>query len=128
FACTRTASSVSHCPTCTILSSVSLSYADEIERDRQSLPTRRSSDLSARSNARCRPARYRPRNTFARARTGKRNVGRALAKVFRRSEEHTSELQSRVDLVCRPLLEKKTRTRQNRKLQPRHLPQDIGTT
>src|SRR2546428_7609252 len=26
-----------------------------------------------------------------------------------RSEEHTSELQSRSDLVCRPLLEKKTR-------------------
>src|SRR6266536_6573022 len=28
-----------------------------------------------------------------------------------RSEEHTSELQSRVDLVCRRLLEKKKRTR-----------------
>src|SRR6266536_29682 len=28
-----------------------------------------------------------------------------------RSEEHTSELQSRVDLVCRLLLEKKKRTR-----------------
>src|SRR5438105_12564264 len=27
-----------------------------------------------------------------------------------RSEEHTSELQSRVDLVCRPLLEKKKTT------------------
>src|SRR5438105_6596920 len=30
-----------------------------------------------------------------------------LKKKFRRSEEHTSELQSRVDLVCRLLLEKK---------------------
>src|SRR5438105_10314354 len=29
-----------------------------------------------------------------------------------RSEEHTSELQSRVDLVCRLLLEKKNHTRQ----------------
>src|SRR5207247_4670832 len=28
--------------------------------------------------------------------------------IVRRSEEHTSELQSRVDLVCRLLLEKKT--------------------
>src|SRR5438105_12901654 len=28
-------------------------------------------------------------------------------KIGRRSEEHTSELQSRVDLVCRLLLEKK---------------------
>src|SRR5206468_9549882 len=27
--------------------------------------------------------------------------------VFKRSEEHTSELQSRSDLVCRPLLENK---------------------
>src|SRR5207249_10108219 len=30
-----------------------------------------------------------------------------IAKVTRRSEEHTSELQSRFDLVCRLLLEKK---------------------
>src|SRR5207247_8377764 len=30
-----------------------------------------------------------------------------LAHFHRRSEEHTSELQSRVDLVCRLLLEKK---------------------
>src|SRR5438105_10435667 len=32
-----------------------------------------------------------------------------------RSEEHTSELQSRVDLVCRLLLEKKTSTTRNRR-------------
>src|SRR5438105_7579254 len=31
-----------------------------------------------------------------------------------RSEEHTSELQSRVDLVCRLLLEKKNKTKTNR--------------
>src|SRR5438105_12123456 len=30
-----------------------------------------------------------------------------------RSEEHTSELQSRVDLVCRLLLEKKKKTKKN---------------
>src|SRR6266704_4943031 len=30
-----------------------------------------------------------------------------LSKVTRRSEEHTSELQSRFDIVCRLLLEKK---------------------
>src|SRR5207247_9739183 len=35
------------------------------------------------------------------------------AGVFARSEEHTSELQSRVDLVCRLLLEKKNK-RNNR--------------
>src|SRR5699024_11374046 len=39
----------------------------------------------------------------------KRNVPRTLISCMRsRSEEHTSELQSRFDLVCRLLLEKKT--------------------
>src|SRR5438105_6017924 len=33
--------------------------------------------------------------------------GEQPAEAFDRSEEHTSELQSRVDLVCRLLLEKK---------------------
>src|SRR2546429_7286561 len=33
--------------------------------------------------------------------------GRVAIAVFRRSEEHTSELQSRLHLVCRLLLEKK---------------------
>src|SRR5438067_9729678 len=38
-----------------------------------------------------------------------------------RSEEHTSELQSRFDLVCRLLLEKKkTRDRPRRRYPPRH--------
>src|SRR5699024_11758846 len=32
----------------------------------------------------------------------------------RRSEEHTSELQSRFDLVCRLLLEKKKKTKKNK--------------
>src|SRR5206468_8687929 len=35
---------------------------------------------------------------------------KAYAKARNRSEEHTSELQSRSDLVCRLLLEKKKRT------------------
>src|SRR5438105_9822365 len=34
---------------------------------------------------------------------------RISARARRRSEEHTSELQSRVDLVCRLLLEKKNK-------------------
>src|SRR5437868_10100564 len=41
-----------------------------------------------------------------------------------RSEEHTSELQSRFDLVCRLLLEKKKknkRTKKNRRHNTRHL-------
>src|SRR2546428_5513471 len=34
----------------------------------------------------------------------------SFARIVPRSEEHTSELQSRSDLVCRLLLEKKTNT------------------
>src|SRR5699024_12055063 len=41
--------------------------------------------------------------------TGTRAIRRALISVYR-SEEHTSELQSRFDLVCRLLLEKKKNT------------------
>src|SRR2546429_2284676 len=36
-----------------------------------------------------------------------RRISRACAAACRRSEEHTSELQSRLHLVCRLLLEKK---------------------
>src|SRR5438105_12821126 len=42
---------------------------------------------------------------------------------IRRSEEHTSELQSRVDLVCRLLLEKKNGVR--RRLRVDHAPRDF---
>src|SRR5699024_11909401 len=38
----------------------------------------------------------------------------ALAEADRRSEEHTSELQSRFDLVCRLLLEKKKKIKRKR--------------
>src|SRR5438105_9987677 len=38
------------------------------------------------------------------------------ASARRRSEEHTSELQSRVDLVCRLLLEKKKKKKKNIKV------------
>src|SRR5256886_7595279 len=42
---------------------------------------------------------------------------RSLPSFFSRSEEHTSELQSQSNLVCRLLLEKKNK--QNRKPAPR---------
>src|SRR5438067_9933858 len=45
--------------------------------------------------------------TFARVREA---VGQVI-----RSEEHTSELQSRFDLVCRLLLEKKKKKKKNKK-------------
>src|SRR5438874_7694948 len=38
-------------------------------------------------------------------------AGAAIVELARRSEEHTSELQSRRDLVCRLLLEKKKKPR-----------------
>src|SRR6266536_5582906 len=41
------------------------------------------------------------------ARAAPSRVGVPRRRRTRRSEEHTSELQSRVELVCRPLLEKK---------------------
>src|SRR5260370_14648474 len=43
-----------------------------------------------------------------------------------RSEEHTSELQSHLNLVCRLLLEKKKRLRQRIKTKDIHLNGEIG--
>src|SRR5438132_10455823 len=43
-----------------------------------------------------------------------RSLGRAR-RTRTRSEEHTSELQSHSDLVCRLLLEKKKKNKENRK-------------
>src|SRR2546430_5896497 len=62
-------------------------------------PTRRSSDLPRR------PARVR-----ARAASGRRGARLGFDLRDARSEEHTSELQSQSNLVCRLLLEKKTPT------------------
>src|SRR5438876_4941097 len=72
-------------------------------RDLHSFPTRRSSDLGPRT--RC-------RRTFA----GSRTAWFMTTDTIRRSEEHTSELQSPVHLVCRLLLEKKKAAA---RLQPR---------
>src|SRR5437868_15268117 len=77
-----------------------------------SFPTRRSSDLSA-VNLGARLAA--PERHFASVATSKhRRRSTASTRSTRnlqgkhgRSEEHTSELQSRFDLVCRLLLEKK---------------------
>src|SRR6266508_6691105 len=48
--------------------------------------------------------------TRLRQRKFKRITGEALGRILARSEEHTSELQSRGHLVCRLLLEKKNKT------------------
>src|SRR5207253_4997782 len=90
-------------------------------RDLHSFPTRRSSDL--------RPPAGRHREPVLRARSPRRrhlhpvvldhqpaghSAGR-LVHLHHRSEEHTSELQSRGHLVCRLLLEKKKKTQKQSK-------------
>src|SRR5206468_12812946 len=70
-------------------------------RDLHSFPTRRSSDL-VRLHCRRFPA-----SSIARIRKVYFPGRRSTPCGFWRSEEHTSELQSRSDLVCRLLLEKK---------------------
>src|SRR5436190_8993193 len=65
-------------------------------------PTRRSSDLDRAARRALRP----PAATRT-ARRDDRHLSPARRAGARRSEEHTSELQSHSDLVCRLLLEKK---------------------
>src|SRR5207249_6458185 len=92
-------------------------------RDLHSFPTRRSSDLATfthaisntkptATNSSSRNGSTDPSNHFRNGITAAPMLlsasGYAAAKFcVTRSEEHTSELQSRFDLVCRLLLEKK---------------------
>src|SRR5207248_11170178 len=91
---------------------LSLSYCRATHRTLHSFPTRRSSDLEPFAQRRLRrDIRPRPGQE-----QGGRREARRAPRVPRlpaedrealRSEEHTSELQSPYDLVCRLLLEKK---------------------
>src|SRR5207248_11501888 len=75
-------------------------YSPGAPRDLHSFPTRRSSDLrSAENGGVIRVDGHRAAVDLAKARHN--------AVAGDRSEEHTSELQSPYDLVCRLLLEKK---------------------
>src|SRR5699024_11412501 len=94
---------------------VRLFTAALVDRASHSVPTRRSSDLP--------PVQSRPGADEERAREagagrageacgeGREGLRNLLGDLWRdpqgRSEEHTSELQSRFDLVCRLLLDKK---------------------
>src|SRR5690349_24670487 len=76
-------------------------------RDLHSFPTRRSSDLGkSREAAVNRAQQYADQRELASRQSRRIDCELACAPA-RRSEEHTSELQSRRDLVCRLLLEKK---------------------
>src|SRR5437868_10144456 len=78
--------------------------ASGVRRDLHSFPTRRSSDLKPRALLSF------DLNDGVQLRGRiERTVGQLEFRDFR-SEEHTSELQSRFDLVCRLLLEKKKHT------------------
>src|SRR5438477_3274226 len=96
-------------------------HSDADPRDLHSFPTRRSSDLRVPSSAARMVLEYRSRS---RARTSRSMIPPDPSAKFAvtcatrtrrmgtrrrvpRSEEHTSELQSHVNLVCRLLLEKK---------------------
>src|SRR3712207_7865839 len=72
------------------------------------ITTRQPSAASARADARPSPAD--DAATATRRPSNPRSTGRPYPDVLRRSEEHTSELQSRQYLVCRLLLEKKKHT------------------
>src|SRR5690606_41954461 len=88
-------------------------YCAGAPRDLHSFPTRRSSDLQAGNQAlqlAGRDALLKLRESFQ-LQFGNRLrklIGKSLEDPqLLRSEEHTSELQSRENLVCRLLLEKK---------------------
>src|SRR5438874_5263360 len=99
----------------------SFSYSDAGIRALHSFPTRRSSDLDAadgsiayRFHARDAhlvlspgPRGPIPFRVLLDGEAPRRRGVRGRESVLVRSEEHTSELQSRRDLVCRLLLEKK---------------------
>src|SRR5437868_12085700 len=86
-------------------------------RDLHSFPTRRSSDLNHLGQDRLsggsprrekREQQQGQKDAAAHYRPNCRRLEKWCVAFKRRSEEHTSELQSRFDLVCRLLLEKKT--------------------
>src|SRR5688572_31466361 len=86
-------------------------YSYGERRDLHSFPTRRSSDLSSEMPRISTPrlvAQPRMASTAAaESRCGCSTRQRDSAAAVERSEEHTSELQSQSNLVCRLLLEKK---------------------
>src|SRR5437660_3930936 len=77
-------------------------------RDLHSFPTRRSSDLSGTADYDSDCARY--SQFWGRSDDLISRLPPKPARSAARSEEHTSELQSRGHLVCRLLLEKKKKT------------------
>src|SRR5690349_22676649 len=90
-------------------------------------PTRRSSDLSRRflsgtTRVRCSKSfSISVGSQWTARKARRRGDGSSRPRARYRSEEHTSELQSRRDLVCRLLLEKKKQTHTADTLDVHHL-------
>src|SRR5699024_11474428 len=92
-------------------------YSSASHPDHPSFPTRRSSDLRSRTGRATTRGRSWVSSSLLRVQPhlphDLDDLGLGLRKHVHqgnRSEEHTSELQSRFDLVCRLLLEKKKKT------------------
>src|SRR5437867_9409776 len=82
-------------------------YCSADHRDLHSFPTRRSSDLVLMLSTMMIPFPVMMVSLFTIFRWLGDVTGSPWIGTFKRSEEHTSELQSPYDLVCRLLLEKK---------------------
>src|SRR5699024_11484471 len=100
-------------------------YSYPAHRDLHSFPTRRSSDLLTHLGCpRIRLLSSNPAKSTALAKHGiivterlhLQLPDRPENSAYLRSEEHTSELQSRFDLVCRLLLEKKKNNLKNTRI------------
>src|SRR5207253_10832398 len=102
-------------------------YSSDDHRDLHSFPTRRSSDLGLMTGSSIRVTVNRPEtgreshesalnswpSTYWHLPGKAANQSVPVLDVLTRSEEHTSELQSRGHLVCRLLLEKKKKKNNN---------------
>src|SRR5438270_2411710 len=100
-------------------------YSHCDHRDLHSFPTRRSSDLHVFADPRLLPDGDRRRERRRLASCGPCSDASFRARMVSapaRSEEHTSELQSQSNLVCRLLLEKKNEFHQCRLAATRLIP------
>src|SRR5436190_18541687 len=101
-------------------------YSSGDPRDLHSFPTRRSSDL-ARSCCRsptCKsatPAWCCSCDRISASTRARPRCARCASATGSRSEEHTSELQSHSDLVCRLLLEKKKKKQKHLTVSSTHI-------
>src|SRR5437773_4820980 len=103
-------------------------YCSTAHRDLHSFPTRRSSDLPRCISSKTPTKRRTCLCSCAATSTAKDPWCHAGFCVCCRSEEHTSELQSHHDLVCRLLLEKKNKNHEFDHRKNHMLPTNLALT